>query len=80
MGLSRHAMPSFHALAAGVHINGWVHTDIGIQYSPNILEKSMSHESTKRITEAMMGPSRRAMPSFQASAAGVHVMGGSIQT
>ena len=40
----------------------------------------MSHESTKRITEAMMGPSRRAMPSFQASAAGVHVMGGSIQT
>lgn len=29
----------------------------------------MSHESAMRITETVMGPSRRAMPSFQASAA-----------
>ena len=30
MSPSRCARPSFQALAAGVHINGWVHTDIGI--------------------------------------------------
>ncbi|CAJ0637070.1 14973_t:CDS:2 [Entrophospora sp. SA101] len=36
MDLSRRARPSFQTSAAGVHMNGWVRTDVGthnVQYT-----------------------------------------------